>query len=396
MTRPWTKIEMLPFPIRRPRKPSLEVSSSIALNAAFALTGFATALLGATLPVMRAHWSLTDRSAGVLFLVLFLGSSLGALASFGRATHSLARGTCLIAPVCFALAFARGIAIFPLCFLYGLGLGITITSISLVRSQRLHARRARELNRLNLIWVAGAFLCPWLANRILQLSNVETLFLAVGAAFSLFAIWTLAAEVRHLPSPCLPLALAATPAFRLPWAIAVATMLATGLESCTGAWIGTYAGRLRSGIGVEATTLFWFGLLASRALHSTSLPQRFSERALLRNGAWIATCGSLFVLANHLPTLLLPGAFLIGFGVGPIYPLLLALTLPRVRGNVIFLMGGVGSALLPWLTGTLSARAHSLHVAMIVPSVAAIGLLLLARRVVGSLRDREEENFPSS
>lgn len=334
---------------------------------------------------MLKHWSLTDRSAGVLFLVLFFGSSLGALASFGRATHSLARGLCLIAPTCCALAFARGFAIFPLCFLYGLGLGIAITSISLLRSQRLHHRRARELNRLNLVWVAGAFVCPWLANRILQLSNVEALFLAVGAAFSLVAIWTLGAEVRHLPSPRLPTALAATSAFRLPLLIAVAAMLATGLESSTGAWIGTYASRLRSGTGVEATTLFWLGLLGSRALHSTSLLRRFSETAMLRNGAWIATCGSLCIVTNHLPLLLLFGAFLIGFGVGPIYPLLLAVTLPKVRGNVIFLMGGVGSALFPWLTGTLSVRAQSLHVAMIVPSITAIGLLLLAGGVVRSL-----------
>jgi FHS family glucose/mannose:H+ symporter-like MFS transporter len=359
-----------------PSPPGL--ASSSALYAAFAATGFATALLGATLPVMLVHWSLTDRRGGLLFLIMFLGSSSGALLSRGRATHSLARGTLLLFLACIALAFAEGRTVFPIALLYGLGLGITITSISLLRVERRAAIRARELNRLNLIWAAGAFSCPWLANEILRRSSVRTLFLLLAAAFAVMALWTALSEVRLHPSPRSTANKSPFADLRLPLILAVAAVLATGIESSMGAWIATYADRLRNNFEapVAAASIFWFGLLASRAIHSTSLLARFSERFLLRSGSAVVALGCALLIAAHHQPMLLCAAFLTGFGIGPIYPLLLAVVLPRVRGNTIFLMGGLGGATFPLLTGTLSSQAHSLRTGLLIPALG--GVLLFA------------------
>jgi FHS family glucose/mannose:H+ symporter-like MFS transporter len=326
---------------------------------------------------MLAHWSVGDGGGGLLFLSLFLGSSSGAMLSRGRPTHSLARGACVLFPACVGLAFANGQAVMPLCFFYGLGLGITITSINLLRSQRRASARAREMNRLNLVWAFGASICPWLANEFLKRYSVRSLFLMLGAVFAMFALWTLLFEIRRLPSPATELRLAAAATRRLPLIIALATLLATGVESSTGAWIATYADRLRDGISVPvaAVSAFWLGLLISRALHSTRALHRLSEGSLLQSAAAIASLGCVLLVTTQRQEMLLVSGFLIGFGIGPVYPLMLAAVLPRFQGNVIFLMAGLGGATFPWLTGEVSSHFNALQIGFMVPAGAALMLL---------------------
>jgi FHS family glucose/mannose:H+ symporter-like MFS transporter len=352
--------------------------SVAALYSAFALTGIGIALLGATLPAMLARWSLTDRRGGFLLLCVFLASSLGAVLTRGSMTRSVARGAALLVPACAGLAFASGRAVFPLFFLYGLGLGITMTSISRLRSQRRANARVSELNRLNLTWSLGAFSCPWLANEILRLTSVACLFLMLAGAFAAFTAWVLAFEVRDSSATGAQTLLWRGGGPRLPLVVAFTTLLATGLESSTGAWIATYAQRLRSGFEapVAAASVFWFGMLSSRALYSTRLVGHFTERVLLRTSAAVATLGCIFLLASRSQGTLLIAGFLIGFGVGPIYPLLLAAVLPRISGNTIFVVAGLGGTTFPWLTGLVSTQVGSLHVGMFVPAMA--GFLILA------------------
>jgi fucose permease len=370
------------------------VASLTVLYSAFALTGFGTALLGATLPAMLAHWSLTDSRGGLLFLLLFLGSSAGALLSRGRLPHSVARGACLLSPACVGLAFSAGWVVRPLCLLYGLGLGITITSINLLRSSRRAEARAREMNRLNLIWAIGAALCPWVANEILRLTSVRFLFLALGASFALFAVWAVLVETK-IPAPRIQPHQSTGASRRLPLTIALVTLLAIGIESSTGAWVATYADRLRAGFAapVAAASVYWGGLLLSRALHSMRISQRFTESTLLRADVSIACLGCLMLVAAQRQEILLAAAFLIGFGVGPVYPLLLASALPRYRGNLIFVMAGLGGTTFPWLTGAVSTRAGSLRLGLLVPAIAAAFMLALALHVARMIAAFEQPSL---
>jgi fucose permease len=365
----------------------LRQASACVLYVAFALTGFATALLGATLPAMLARWSLSDRRAGVLFLMIFFGSSMGALLSRGRPAASVARGAALLVPACVALAFATRWVVFPVAFLYGLSLGITMTSISLLRSARCVESRVREMNRLNLIWAFGAFSSPSVANAVIGFRGVRALLLGLGTIFAAFLVWALMVEMGRMPVVEARGVAARAGGTRLPVILAAVTLLAVGLESSTGAWIATYAERLRNGFEapVAAASVFWFGLLASRTLHATRRVACLGERRLLRIDIAIASAGCCVLLLATAPSMLLVAALLIGLGVGPVYPVLMAAVLPWVSGNMIFVMAGLGGTLFPLMTGALSTRAGSLRVGMIVPALAGFGMLCLVPFAVSRL-----------
>ncbi|WP_141223848.1 MFS transporter [Granulicella pectinivorans] len=366
-------------------------ASSVVLYAAFAMTGFATALLGATLPALAVRWQLTDGRAGFLFLMIFLGSSVGALVSRGRPASSVARGLAITAPACVGLAFAAGWMVFPVAFFYGLGLGIAMTSISLLRSARCTKSRVREMNRLNLIWALGAFACPSLANAALRFRGARTLLTGLGVVFVVFLVWTVLVEVGKMPIIESRGKTLRAGGMRLPVTVALLTLLAIGLESSTGAWIATYAERLRQGFEapVAAASVFWLGLLAGRALHATKAVTKLHERTLLRADVAIAAAGCCVLALSGGPAMLLVAAGLIGFGVGPVYPLLMAAVLPRIAGNMIFVMAGLGGTVFPLITGAVSARAGSLRVGMLVPTAAGIAMLALVPVVSLQLKRME-------
>jgi MFS transporter, FHS family, glucose/mannose:H+ symporter len=77
----------------------------------------------------------------------------------------------------------------------------------------------------------------------------------------------------------------------------------------------------------------------------------------------------------------LPGVFLVGFGLGPVYPLLLAIALQYSEKTPIFFVAGLGSAFLPWLTGIVSSSTASLRLGLLVPVFASVWMLALGLRV---------------
>lgn len=355
------------------------MASTVMISTLFMLTGVGVALLGAVLPAILAHWSLEDRGGGLLFLLAWIGSTLGALASRGKPAGSVARGALLTALACFALIYAGHDALFPLIFCYGLGLGITMTSISLLRSQREAERRPQEMNRLNMLWALGALACPTLAEHALRTSSIAYLFAMLGCCFAVLVVWTVAVEMRF-PSPGIVTTeergMSLPP---LPVLLGLISALVVGVESSIGGWLTTYVKRADHSVAgaVTATSAFWAGLLISRALHSTSLMTRLPTRRIFRLHLGLVAVCTAAVCATRIGALLLPLAFFVGFGLGPLYPLLLALVLPRFRGNRVFVMAGLGSAIFPWMTGLVSTHFGSLRAGLTVPCVAACVLVLL-------------------
>ena len=364
--------------------PPLASLSSVLLSALFALTGVGIALLGSALPAFLAHWSLSDRGGGLLLFCSWLGSALGALLSRGRPANSIARGVTLVGFACLALTHAGRLSVFPLMLCYGMGLGITMTSISLVRSERAGNRRTRELNRLNLLWAIGALSCPTLAAHALFTSDVRYLFFSLALTFLLFDLWVLAVEPRLSAARTVATISAATTDHRpvLPVRLCLTSSLVVGTEACLGGWLTTYVRRADHTVAgaVTATSAFWAGLLFSRLLHSTSLAGRWPALQILRTYVALITAALLLLTLTRHPAALLALAALLGFGLGPLYPLLLALVLPRFRGTRVFFFAGVGSAVLPWLTGVLSTSAGSLRAGLAIPCAAVCVLLLLVTR----------------
>jgi FHS family glucose/mannose:H+ symporter-like MFS transporter len=350
----------------------------------FAATGVGMALPGSVLPVLLVQWSLADRQAGLLFFLGWLGSSVGALAVRPSRVRSLAAGTLLAAAGAFGLAFSSRWSCFLSMAVFGLGLGITMTSTSLLQAARNIQRRGAELNRLNLVWALGACVCPTLAEHSLRIASARAIFSALGLFFAIICLWTLAFERDQAADLSGPASLPRKWSLALwPVSLVVVILLPTGIESSMGGWIAAYVQRTQQTISttVTAGSCFWVGLLLSRTFASTILLLRRSERLVLIQSLSTVVAGALLLIASKASLGILPGVFLVGFGLGPVYPLLLAIALQFSDNTAIFFVAGLGSAFLPWLTGIVSSSTSSLRTGLLVPLTASVLMLVLGVRL---------------
>jgi FHS family glucose/mannose:H+ symporter-like MFS transporter len=354
-------------------------ASDLPLYVGFAVTGFCCALPGALLPALLSKWGLDDRHGGTLFLLLWLGSSLGALCVRRALRSSIATGCTFLVFATMGLALTSHSFVYPLMMLYGLGLGLTMTSISLLRQQKRATQRSVELVRLNLMWAVGAFACPSLMTHALRVGDPRTVLLLAALFFAALCIWTLLRESRahqlveggNLNWSSWKL-LSGVPA-----PLILMTLLVTGIEASCGAWLATYAQRNdhQLVLTIAAPTCLWAGLLVSRFLGSFRVVEELLGRSF-RLLLMIVAASTVSLLFHSSGFSLLVSSFLIGFGLGPIYPLLLARVLSFQEGSIIFFLAGTSSAILPWMTGTFSSHFSSLRIGLIVPASAAVVLLL--------------------
>jgi MFS transporter, FHS family, glucose/mannose:H+ symporter len=360
----------------------------------FAGTGVGMALPGSVLPALLSRWSLADSQAGLLFFLGWMSCSLGALFVGRSRAQSLAWGSIAIAAGAFGMAAGSK----PWCFvwmaIFGLGLGLTMTSVSLLQAGRFPDRRGAELNRLNLVWAIGACLCPSLAAHSLRIASVRVIFSAMGIFFTLFCLWTIFSERDSSPAESTAsrtLAAAKPPMpsrldqFRFanlalwPLPMLVVICLPTGIESSMGGWIAAYVQRTEHTVSttVTAGTCFWLGLLLSRTVSSFLLSLRRCEGLILRQSLATVVLGAVLLIATTSTLGILPGVFLVGFGLGPVYPLLLAIALEYSEKTTIFFIAGLGSAFLPWLTGIVSSSQSSLRIGLTIPLTASLLMLIL-------------------
>jgi MFS transporter, FHS family, glucose/mannose:H+ symporter len=356
----------------------------------FAGTGLGMSLPGSVLPALLQRWSLQDNQAGFFFFMGWMGTSLGALLLLRSRARSLVLGNFLVAAGALGMAFGSRMSCFLFMAVYGVGLGMAMTSVSLLQFGRNPSHRGLELNRLNLIWALGACVGPSLAAHSLRVASVCALFCAVSIFFVLFCLWAVVAErdpVPTLVSPRAPQhkwAVAAWPLFML-----IVIFLPTGIEASMGAWIAAYVQRTHEMISttVTAGSCFWIGLMLSRTLSSFLLVMRRLERFVLVQSLATVVIGTLLLISTTASLGILPGVFMVGFGLGPVYPLILARALQYSEGTVIFFIAGLGSAFLPWLTGIVSTATSSLRLGLLVPVFASTLMLGLGLRVVAGSRD---------
>ena len=349
----------------------------------FALTGSGTVLLGAMLPRLSAGWHLRDKDAGSLLLVQFAASALGSLLVREKFLRTLASGYGLIAVGALAVLMLQGRSL-PAFGLYGLGLGLAMTSTNMLVGRRYSTRKGAALAVLNFSWSLGAVVCPFLVARFV--SHTDS-----NAAFGLLGL--LAAPFALLPLLCLPgdfevaENLRQTPARRREAKtivyFAVLGFLYVGIESAAGNWISTYAIRAgswsfpRSSLAVFS---FWAALLLGRAV-TPALLALLPERRLYRVSALATAAGIALLLAGHTPQSILAGSVLTGLALAPLFPLIVSLFLVELgdsrNGGWFFAIAGVGGAALSWLTGTLSTAAGSLRIGMMAPAAAVLAMVVM-------------------
>jgi fucose permease len=368
--------------------------AAIPLYLAFAATGVGIALPGALLPVLLQRWHLGDEQGGRLLLMAWIGSSLGALLVRGSLRAVVSLGSAAVGAGAMGIGLCGGHAADGWIALYGLGLGMTMTAISLIRQQqaeRTGQGSGPEMVRLNLVWAIGACVCPLLTVRALTVGAIRPLLFGLAACFMALAVWAwLQEDVRLLPAALSRGNVRQWRVFQLvPLGLLAMILLITGVEASAGGWLATYARRGGHGVGdtIAAPTCFWAGLLLSRLLWSVM--RGMKQALVVRMSLGLMAVASVALISGGPAWVVLTAGFLLGFGIGPTYPLLLAWALRFQRAGAIFFLAGVGSACLPWLTGFVSAQNGSLRVGLAVPMVGTMAMLAVA--MFGSLRRWSED-----
>jgi len=351
----------------------LTAARSLTIDLIFFATGFGTVLLGVLAPLLFAG-RVNDAGLAQMFLSLFLGTIAGSLLLWGHPAQSLLRGlaVCTLGAILLAV-HASGLG---WLFLFGMGLGMSMTSANLLAAGETEAaNRASRLEFANFSWALGAMVCPWVtvwAVRVVQpgamFGFLAVFFVILCGAFLCTRAPAMAAVGRAAEGTERSL-----PALVLCCLLA---LLAVGVETAVGNWIPTLAFRSTGdhrAISL-AGSLFWIGILAGRLL-ATRTMKSVSPVILSVASSLLAALSVLFLTRSHGLAALCAGAFLVSFWISPVYPATIARGGPLRGRRLIFVTAGLGSSFLPWMTGLLSERSGSLRTALAVP---AVGCVLLA------------------
>jgi fucose permease len=163
---------------------------------------------------------------------------------------------------------------------------------------------------------------------------------------------------------------------------ALIAFLYVGVEASVSGWMMAYVRRLtlvQNSWPPLTVSCFWIALLCGRAIAPLVLRQ-LSEDDLLTLCVAGAFASVLLLTLNRTPLGVVLSAASSGLLLGPIYPLclakVLALSNDSPKTKWIFGTSGLGGALLPWLTGKLSADKGSLSLGLMAPLL-ALGIMLI-------------------
>jgi FHS family glucose/mannose:H+ symporter-like MFS transporter len=373
----------------------------------FAATGVALTIPGAVLPLLLRRWSMSDARGGLLLFCFYGVGSFGSYIARGRMNRSVARGALVTVAGAICMRWAGPLSAYGAIAVYGLGLSLTMTSISLLMSQRFPAERRLELTRLNLIWAIGAALGPWVALRSTHggavtdaqaIVHTQNVLVGVAIFFVGAAAWAMWIEesrpnaraesaaanpisqkqdMGHSATPCRLQESRGGATGKIPWPLLVLIFGATGVDAAASGWLTSYAQRAGDSLGITigAATFLWVGALVSRVVHSTSWAARLPERAVLGTSMFAMSASLALLIAWPAGAVTMAAAAVLGLAAGPVYPLVVAAALRHKENSTVFAIAGVGASVLPLLTGAVSTWRHSLRAGLGIPLVAALAMM---------------------
>lgn len=376
-----------------PEAPSPESRTATgALYGGFLLSGVVTTLLGPILPALASRWSLGDAQSGTLFMAQFLGNTLGATGSGALIARWGYRRTLGVSMLLTAAGVAglgaAGHVLGLFCIaLYGVGLGILIPATNLLVAATHPKRAAGALNFLNFCWGLGAVAWPLAAARFLLRGGPLQLLEPLAAVL---AVWSAAYFCLRIEAPEPQLENAPAGHILQPdvgFFVLLGSMcfLYVGTENAFAGWIATYVKRLVSEPGqmwMAMPSYFWGALLAAR-LAAPWVLKHWAERTVVSAGLFGATAGSVVLLLSHSTAVMVSAIVLVGLGLGPVYPTLIAwMTQKRPHplrhtASYIFAVSGLGGATLPLLVGVVAGRALSLRAGLAVVCASCFTLVVL-------------------
>ena len=300
----------------------------------FVSLGLPDSLLGSAWPVMYGPLGVPVSYAGIVSMIIALGTILSSLAS-DRLTRRLGAGRVTAVSVGMTalalLGFSLSSAFWMLCLWavpYGLGAGSVDAALN--NYVALHFA-SRHMSWLHCMWGVGASLGPYVMGYALTggggwnlgyryialLQIVLTLFLLLS-----LPLWRTPAGggTEADPGPAMTLG----QILRIPGAKAVmaAFFCYCAIEQTAGLWASSYL-VLQKGVPAETAagyaSLFFAGITVGRAL-SGFLTMKLSDSRMIRLGQGIIAAGTAALLLPLRECAALAGLIFIGLGCAPIYP----------------------------------------------------------------------------
>jgi fucose permease len=373
----------------------------IVLFAGFVLTGVVTTILGPSLPILMARWSLNDVEAGDFFTTLFLGSLAGVgsssvLLAWKGYRPALASGFAMMALGMAGLdSPAKGVALLGTAA-FGFGFGAVSSCTNLRIGETAGSRRSAALNILNVAWSIGALGCPPLVFAAVRSNSFGTLLYGIAGVAGALALIVL---LMPLEPPAVARGVAQTQAerpagFHAAFALGGLFFLYVGTEAGISGWAAAHAKRIEAASGsvgslwTLAPMFLWVALLLGRGLAPLIL-RRVKENRLAVAGLGVAAAGTALLLQATSQIAAMAGVLIAGFGLSSLYPIFIAWLSKsygvgvRRMGGIFFALAALGGSTMPWLVGFISTRVGSLRVGLVVPLAgcfAMAGMLALFRR----------------
>lgn len=389
------------------RKP-LHIANLVVLATALvaADVGLILGALGPSLPLMHQHLRAPLGALGILFGVNFAGSLLvtlwlGPLLDRRHPRPFLVGGVILMAGGTLLLPLATNLSQAVAALgLAGLGAGTNSVGSSVLTTRLYGGQDGRALSWINMSFGLGAFGGPLIAAAALEaLHDYRPVFagiaLIAAAPALIYALVPLPPPMPGAPGASgRTLPRAWWPATAL---LALVGFLYLGAEVGFGGWVFTYVretSNADAALASWAPAGFWLALSAG-SIAAAMRPRAIrSERLVLLCGMASTTTALLFFGARGAGWQVLL-ACILGFCLGPIYPLTIAAAAGLAEGlsgrvsGLVIASSQVGGAGLPWLQGLLLARGPSWGAAMTVAACLALSSLqcgFIAARAAASRR----------
>jgi fucose permease len=367
---------------------------------AFIALGACGTLLGPMYQSLTTRFNMPLSDAGIFTAIkaaaaLFTVTTAGRLLDRINARYLLSAGVVLMGTGLFIIgsALTLPVAVIGLLLL-GFGFGILDVSPNVVVAALNPERPSAALNTLNVFFCIGAIIGPQVVNFALSRENAVLAFYITGAFALVLAIpFLLVSILVHAEhdangKPRAPINWFAL----LPFAIMLFTYV--GAEAGFANWIFTQLRMVALSTVSTATiaaSIFWAGMTIGRAVASPIL-RRLSDQQLLTLSIVIIGVGiAILLLFPRVENIALLCSFVVGFGCGPIFPIVLAIvntTHPEARGTAsgtVMVMGTFGGMLMPFLQGQIGGGFNG---GMILPLILSVVMLGTAFYIGRTARTR--------
>lgn len=391
---------------------------------AFVSLGVSAALLGPALPTLANRAGVSLEQVGFIFTTMSLGylTSAPIISLFGPriGTRKMLIFSPLLVMAAMALLAlgAQMSTFFVATFLLGLGLSSTQVAYNALFGQQQEgvSSASAVLNRLNAFFGVGALIGPLFVALGYRLFGDATLAFWIAGAMALpLTIGALLAGHSLRQHAAVQVAQTIAPnaqrdALLSPvmWLMCAVMGLYVGSEVAFSGWTTEFTSRTTGVDTAQAAftvSAFWAALAFSRYF-STTFTRRVQPATFIVLLVLTSALGLIaMLLANGSSAMTLAGAFVVGFGFGPIYPTLIAIGIQRfpqvaqMVASVLTSAGSIGSLFLPTLIGVVmnasGLGATSAWLLLLAMLGVVMLLWLLARRdLVSHERTRASHALP--